>query len=57
MPEKPFQKIAEKFGSLSQKLKRCTDPAKRLGLLKEFRATLAEADRMIAEESANRVQN
>jgi len=48
MSDTPFREIAEKFGSLSKELKVCTDPARRMDLLKEFRAVLAEADRIVA---------
>ena len=47
----PFSEIAEKFGTLSEELKNSRDPARRLELLKEFRALLAEADRIIVESA------
>ena len=46
-----FRQIAEQLGALSNELKNCTDPTKRLNLLRQFRTVLAEADRAIAEES------
>lgn len=46
-----FREIAERLGTLSSDLKKCTDPARRLDLLRQFRAILAEADRTIIEES------
>jgi hypothetical protein len=52
MPDEPFRRIAEKLANLSRELKSCTDPVKRLGLLKKFRAVLADADKIIAQESA-----
>lgn len=52
MSDARFRGIAARFGTLSNELKDCTDPARRLDLLKEFRAVLAEADRFIADESA-----
>jgi len=50
----PFREIAEKFGTLSKELKSCTDPARRIDLLKEFRAVLAEADRIAANVPKSR---
>jgi hypothetical protein len=51
MTDTRFCEIAEKFVTLSNELKNCTDPAERLDLLREFRHLLAKADRLIADES------
>lgn len=50
-PMAGFREIAEKLGSLSNELKECTEPSKRLALLRQFRSLLADADMAIAGES------
>jgi hypothetical protein len=48
----PFREIAEN-GTLSENLKDSRDPARRLELLKEFRALLAEAGRIVVESAGD----
>jgi hypothetical protein len=44
--------IAEQFAILTEKLRNSTDPEKRRTLLRQFRALLADADEIVAEEDS-----
>jgi hypothetical protein len=45
--------IAERFAILTKKLRSSTDPEYRRALLREFRVLIAEADKILREETPN----
>jgi hypothetical protein len=47
MPNDRFFTLAAEFETLEKRLKDCTDPAERRGLLQEMRPLLREMDRLL----------